>query len=316
MNGVSVAVAFPGQGSQRPGMGNDFYDKISVCRDTYHEASDILGWDVAAMCFGENEKLNFTEYVQPCILTTEIAMLRGLNSLYGFAPEYFGGHSLGEYTALVAADVLPFSDALEVVSLRGQLMQEATPVGMGGMAAVISNELDVNVVQRVLGEIPIDVANDNSTNQVVISGQSSFMPEARKRLAEAFGDAASFRFVPLNVSAPFHSRFMTIIKEAFMEALHAIMLKLSPKNASKVTSNFTGFFHTNSDGEIIDRLVSQLSGTVQWRKNMESLAGSAQLIIEIGPSRPLREFFKTIGVQCQSITTLSAATRLFEKKLS
>jgi [acyl-carrier-protein] S-malonyltransferase len=316
MSGVNIAVAFPGQGSQRPGMGKDFYNTISICRDTYHEASDALGWDVAAMCFGESEKLNFTEYAQPCILATEIAMLRGLNSLYGFAPDYFGGHSLGEYTALVAADVLPFSDALEVVSLRGQLMQEATPIGMGGMAAVISNELDVNVVQAVLKTLPIDVANDNSTNQVVISGQSSFMPEARERLEAAFGDAQSFRFVPLNVSAPFHSRFMTIIREAFMEALHAIVLKLTPKNASKVTSNFTGFFHTNSGGEIIDRLVSQLSGTVQWRKNMESLAASAQLIIEIGPSRPLREFFKTIGVQCQSITTLSAATRLFEKKLS
>lgn len=311
-----MAVVFPGQGSQRHGMGKDFYDAIPVCRETYDEASDILRWDVAAMCFGDDERLNLTEYAQPCILATEIAMLRGLESLYAFRPEYFGGHSLGEYTALVAAGVVPFSKALELVSLRGHLMQEAMPAGSGGMAAVISQDMDVALVTETLKELPIDVANDNSPNQVVISGHSSSIPLAGERLAAVFGKGKSFRFVPLNVSAPFHSRFMNAIREAFREALQALLTIVSPGNAHRVTSNFTGFFHSNDGRAIIDRLTAQLSGTVRWRENMKAIAECATSIVEVGPGRPLREFFKTTGVQCQSIITLSAATRLFEQKLS
>ena len=316
IEGSGIAVVFPGQGSQRHGMGKDFYDAIPVCRDTYNEASDVLGWDVAAMCFGDDERLNLTEYAQPCILATEIAMLRGLQSLYEFRPEYFGGHSLGEYTALVAADVVPFSTALEIVSLRGQLMQEAMPVGVGGMAAVISKDLDVSLVTETLKELPIDVANDNSPNQVVISGHTDSLPLAQERLTAVFGNGDSFRFVPLNVSAPFHSRFMKAIREAFKEALQTLLMLLTPGNAHKVTSNFTGLFHSSDRRVIIERLTAQLSGTVRWRENMKAIAECAHSIFEVGPSRPLREFFKTTGMPCQSIITLSAATRLFEQKLS
>ena len=313
MNESIIAVAFPGQGSQRPGMGNDFYENISISRNTYCEASDVLGWDVAAMCFGEDERLNLTEYAQPCILTTEIAMLRGLHSLYGFTSEYFCGHSLGEYTALVAAGVVPFSEALKIVSLRGQLMQEAMPVGTGGMAAIISNNLDLGMVRSALKGLPIDVANDNSCNQVVISGESSAMPEARERLTKVFENKGSFRFISLNVSAPFHSRFMSTVVEAFKDALRALILKFIPKNAKKVTSNFTGRFYSDRCSEIIDYLAFQLSSTVQWKKNMEAIASVANSIYEIGPSRPLSGFFKTAGVPCTSVSTLSAANRLFEK---
>ena len=132
-----VAVVFPGQGSQRAGMGKDFYDQIPVCKQVYEEASEALGWDVAAMCFGEDERLNLTEYTQPCIVTTEVAMMRGLKSLYGFSPLYFGGHSLGEFTAMVAAEVLPLGDTVRIVHTRGSLMQESTPVRIGAMSAVI-----------------------------------------------------------------------------------------------------------------------------------------------------------------------------------
>ncbi|MCD6153845.1 MAG: ACP S-malonyltransferase [Syntrophobacterales bacterium] len=310
-----IAVAFPGQGSQRPGMGKDFYENVSASKNAYCEASDVLGWDVAAMCFGEDERLNLTEYAQPCILATEIAMLRGLHSLYGFTPEYFCGHSLGEYTALVAAGVVPFPEALKIVSLRGQLMQEAMPVGAGGMAAIISNNLDLGTVRSALKDLPIDVANDNSSNQVVISGESSAMPEARERLTKVFGDkGSSFRFISLNVSAPFHSRFMSTVVEAFKDALRTLILKLTPKNAEKVTSNFTGRFYSNRSSEIIDYLAFQLSSTVQWKKNMEAIASVANSIYEIGPSRPLRGFFKTAGVPCMSVSTLSAASRLFERQ--
>ena len=311
MEKQSVAVVFPGQGSQRPGMGKDFYDNIPDSRNVYQEASDALGWDVAAMCFKDDERLNLTEYAQPCILATEIAMLRGLHSRYGFSPTFFGGHSLGEYTALVAADVLPLSDVLKVVQVRGNLMQEAVPVGVGSMAAVISDDIDVEVIRNTLTDLPIDVANINSANQVVISGVLSAVHKAEKLLKDVIKNHI-IRFVHLNVSAPFHSRFMNAIKEAFEEALRALIKVLTPGRAKRVTSNFTGGFHSDNPDEIVNNLVLQLSNTVKWRDNMHALSSKADEIYEIGPSGPLKGFFKTINVTCLPVTTLSSANRIFE----
>jgi [acyl-carrier-protein] S-malonyltransferase len=306
-----TAVVFPGQGSQRPGMGKDFYEEISLCRETYEEASDSLGWDVASMCFGEDERINLTEYTQPCIVTTEIAMYRGLANRYGFAPQYFGGHSLGEFTALVASRVMPLAKALKIVQQRGKLMQGAVPVGIGGMAAVIAEGIDVTVLGKMLEELSVHVANINSANQVVISGDASALPEVEKRLSQYFADNKPFRFVALNVSAPFHSRFMRPIEEAFSYTLQKAGAEFSPKQASMVTSNYTGGFHSASVPEIIKNLVNQLSNTVHWRENMQGLAAKAGEVYEVGPGRPLREFFKTIGVTCQSITGLAAAEKIF-----
>jgi [acyl-carrier-protein] S-malonyltransferase len=208
----TIAVVFPGQGAQRSGMGKDFFDNVSVSREVYDEASHAAGWDIAAMCFGEDERLNLTEFTQPCILTTEIAMLRGLQKLFGFAPVLFGGHSLGEFTALVAAGALNLSEAVRIVQIRGRLMQEAVPVGVGAMAAVISENVDVGQVRQALKELHVDVANINSANQIVISGEAGSMAEAEARLHELLAKEKPFRFVPLNVSAPFHSRFMSTIE--------------------------------------------------------------------------------------------------------
>lgn len=306
-----IAVVFPGQGSQRPGMGKDFYDQISVSRETYQEASDTLGWDVAAMCFGEDERVNLTQYTQPCILTTEIAMYRGMVERYGFAPQYFGGHSLGEFTALEAAGVMPLAQLLQIVQTRGKLMQEAVPVGVGGMAAVISEGIDAAQLKELLKDLPLDVANINSAKQIVISGKASALPDAEKILSQALAGEKPFRFVQLNVSAPFHSRFMKPIEEPFLHTLKEIGTGLTPENAPKVTSNFTGGFHSASASEIIKNLVNQLSNAVKWRENMQALADRAVEVYEIGPGRPLREFFKTINVTCQSITGFAAAEKVF-----
>lgn len=307
----NIAVVFPGQGSQRPGMGKDFYEQIPVCRKTYEEAADALSWDVSAMCFGEEEKLNLTEYTQPCIVTTEIAMLRGLSKRYGFASEYFGGHSLGEFTALVAAGVMPLAETLKIVQTRGKLMQDAVPLGVGGMAAIISEDIDIDALKKLMKDLPADVANINSANQVVVSGELSALPEIEKRLAQTLPSEKPFRFIHLNVSAPFHSRLMKSIENRFADTLEKFGKNLNPQNASKVTSNFTGSFHSDDISGIREKLVNQISNTVQWRGNMQSLAAKAAEIYEIGPARPLREFFKTIGVTCQSITGLAAAEKSF-----
>jgi [acyl-carrier-protein] S-malonyltransferase len=306
-----TVVVFPGQGAQRQKMGKDFYDQIPVCRQVYEEASDALGLDITAICFEEDERLNLTEYTQPCIVTTEVAMLRGLSERYGFQADYFGGHSLGEFTALVAAGVMPFAETVQIVRTRGQLMQGAVPVGVGFMAAVISEGIDAGVLKTVLKDLPVDVANINSANQVVISGEASAMPEAEKLCQSLFPAPKACRFVQLNVSAPFHSRFMKKIEEPFAETLKNFGKSFNARNAPCVTSNYSGTFHADSVDAVIHNLVRQLSNAVLWRNNMQVLADRSGQIYEIGPGRPLREFFKTIGVACESITGLSAAEKKF-----
>ena len=306
-----IVTVFPGQGSQRPGMGKDFYDSIPVCRQTYEEAADALGLDVAGICFNEDDRLNLTEYTQPCIVTTEVAMLRGLAERYGFKPVYFGGHSLGEFTALVAAGVVPFADAVQIVRTRGRLMQQAVPVGVGSMAAVISEGIDTAALKKALADLPIDIANINSANQVVISGEAAALPLAENRCKELFAAPKTHRFVQLNVSAPFHSRFMKKIEEPFAETLKHFSKSFDAENASHVTSNYFGSYHAPSIDVVIGNLVSQLSNAVLWRDNMQALASLATRVYEVGPGRPLRDFFKTIGVACESVTGLAAAEKIF-----
>lgn len=306
-----IVAVFPGQGSQRQGMGKDFYDAIDVSRRTFEEASDALGLDVAAICFNDDARLNLTEYTQPCIVTTEIAMLRGLAAKYGFQADYFGGHSLGEFSALVAAGVMPFADTVRIVRERGRLMQEAVPVGVGSMAAVISEGIDMDGLKKALADLPIDIANINSANQVVISGEATALPAAEARCKTLFAEPKTHRFVQLNVSAPFHSRFMKKIEEPFAATLSKYSASFDAKNASSVTSNYRGGFHAESVEAVIGNLVSQLSNSVLWRDNMQALAARATNVYEIGPGRPLRDFLKTVGVTCESIVNLSAAEKIF-----
>ena len=308
-----IVAVFPGQGSQRQGMGKDFYDQMSVCRQAYEEASDAVGLDIASICFQEDDRLNLTEYTQPCIVTTEVAMIRGLAERYGFQANYFGGHSLGEFTALVAAGVIPFADAVQIVRMRGKLMQEAVPVGVGSMAAVISEGIDVPALKKMIEDLPVDVANINSANQVVISGDAAALPEVENRCRELFAAPKTFRFIKLNVSAPFHSRFMKKIEEPFAGTLKDFSKSFEGSNASKVTSNYAGTFHAPNVDAVINNLVRQLSNSVLWRENMQVLAGHASRIYEIGPGRPLRDFFRTIDVTCESITGLTAAEKVFAR---
>ena len=311
MTEIETAVVFPGQGTQRKGMGEDFFNALPECREVYEEASDTLGWNVADMCFRDDLLMNLTEYAQPCIFTTEMAMFKGLQERYGLAADYFGGHSVGEYAALVAAGALTFPVALKIVQARGRLMQTCFPTGAGGMSAVIGEDLDAGLIRRAIANLPVDVANINSAGQVVISGRIEALAEAEQLAARTAGDPSSLRFVRLNVSAPFHSRFMAGIEGPFRDCLNAARERIHAPQAAKVTSNYTGDFHTPAKDVVIDSLVLQISGTVQWRENMVRLAENADTFYEVGPHRPLKAFFASINVACRAVTSLATAEKAF-----
>jgi [acyl-carrier-protein] S-malonyltransferase len=291
-------------------MGKDFFEQMPESRSTFEEAADALGWDVAAVCFSGDARLDLTEYTQPCLVTTEIAMLRGLSARYGFSPALFGGHSLGEFTALVAAGALPFAACLKIVQARGRLMQSAVPAGVGAMTAVIADDLDPEAITGVIGSLAVDIANINSTRQVVLSGEAGAVTAAEERLRAAL-DAPSLRFVRLNVSAPFHSRLLEPIGAPFAEVLRKWGGGLDSERARSVVSNYRGGFHTGPREEIVESLVLQISHTVQWKANMTHLASRANAVWEIGPGRPLRDFFRTISVACTSVTTVASAEKAF-----
>lgn len=289
---------FPGQGSQKPGMGKDFHDQFAVAREAYAEASDALGLDVARLCFEEDPRLDLTEFTQPAILTTEIAMVRALERELGLRGTLFGGHSLGEYTALCAAGVLPLATAVRLVRRRGALMQAAVPAGQGAMAAVIAE----GVADRDLSGLGVDVANFNASNQVVLSGEAGAVERAVAELPARLGEGS--RVVPLNVSAPFHSRLMAVIEPEFRRELEAA--DLDAAKAVQVTSNFTGGFHAPTREAVIDALVRQISGSVRWMHNMKAL-DRAGAVFEVGPSRILKGFFKTAGRDIPAILSVKTA---------
>jgi malonyl CoA-acyl carrier protein transacylase len=301
-----IAIVFPGQGSQRRGMARDFCDTFAASRAVFAEASDALGLDVSALCFDEDPRLDLTEFTQPAILTAEIAMLRALQGEFGLAASHFGGHSLGEFTALCAAGAIPFDVAVKLVRRRGALMQAAVPAGEGAMVAVKGAGIAALDLAAALDADGVDVANENSPDQVVLSGPQAAMERACDRTRE-LAKGIDVEFVTLTVSAPFHSRRMRGVEGDFRVALDEAAPRLSPAKASVVTSNFRGGFHTGTEGDLLDALERQIGGTVRWTANMRALAPLADRIFEVGPGRPLRGFFKSLGVEVTSILSSKAA---------
>ncbi|MBX7143394.1 MAG: ACP S-malonyltransferase [Oligoflexia bacterium] len=300
-----LALIFPGQGSQRPGMAKDFYEAYPESKAAFDTASQALDLDMPNLCFTENEQLNQTEFTQPAILTAEIAIWSALHKAYpNLQPSAFAGHSLGEYTALVAAGVMQLADAVKIVRKRGALMQRAVPLGVGAMAALVLDNITSTDCAALVRGAGAEVANLNSPAQFVISGKKEAVEAA---CSTATQKIEGLRAIPLNVSAPFHSSLMRPIEAEFRQYLSSFSGNMQLERASTVLSNFTGTFHTAAS--LVDSLVSQISGSVQWLANMNALAALGGDILEIGPNRVLSKFLSTIGANAKSIIDMKSAQK-------
>jgi [acyl-carrier-protein] S-malonyltransferase len=285
----SIAFLFPGQGSQAVGMGKDLAEHHAIARRTFEEADDALGYKLSQLCFaGPEEKLRLTEITQPAILTVSVAAWRILDEK-GVKPSFVAGHSLGEYSAHVAAETLNFADAVRTVRNRGKYMQEAVPVGVGAMAAILG--MDPQKVSEVCadsakGEV-CEPANINSAEQIVISGNSG----AVQRAAALATDRGAKRAVMLPVSAPFHCSLM----KPAQHLLAADLQKLSFQNPRvPVACNIDAALVRDGDYSR-DALIRQVTGSVKWNQLIHLLiAQGAERFIEVGPSKVLSGLMRQI----------------------
>lgn len=305
INGSDLAVVFPGQGAQRPGMGRDFFEAFIEARQVFEEASDTLALDLRRLCFEDDERLGLTLYTQPALVTVEIAMFRVLNSQFGIAPRFFGGHSLGEYSALCAASAIPLSTCVSLVAERGRLMQAAVPPGMGAMLAVIGPDALQQITPELAASWQVDLANLNSPDQVVLSGLREAIRLVPEDLRGRFD--TPYETVLLEVSAPFHSRHMRAISAEFRPRLEQLLPVLAPDRAANVTSNTSGRFHQPQGARVIDALALQATTAVRWVENMKAISCVASRVLEVGPGRPLGRFFRAAGLSATSITSVRTA---------
>jgi [acyl-carrier-protein] S-malonyltransferase/trans-AT polyketide synthase/acyltransferase/oxidoreductase domain-containing protein len=311
---MTTTVVFPGQGAQKIGMCKDFYESSEIVKKTFSQASESLGYSMEDLCFNENDKLNLTEYTQPALLTCEIAMWNYLSDK-GFKSDYFAGHSLGEYTALVAAGIVKFSDAVKIVRRRGELMQRAVPAGEGSMK-VLNFPVGTNVtamfpdVRRTCDKNGIDLANLNSPRQIVISGPVSTLSKAAEECVEIFYSGIKPEIIDIPVSAPFHSRGMKVIEHEFMGYLNQFDFNFD--NIDAVYSNKTGRLHDREG--FVKNLVSQISSPVLWIDNMNNICANNGEIVEIGPGKPLSGFFKSLNTNITSVMILRQADTLLKGK--
>lgn len=278
----NLAFIFPGQGSQAAGMGKELAATYPVARQTFDEADAALDYKISELCFeGPDEKLKLTEITQPAILTVSVAAFRVLREK-GIAPAFVAGHSLGEYSAHVAAGTLDFADAMRTVRNRGKYMQEAVPVGQGAMAAILAlplAEVEKVCAEAAKGEV-CSPANINAPEQIVISGSKSAVERAAE-LAKARG---AKRAVMLPVSAPFHCALMQPAQERL--AVDLQKLKFQPMQLP-VVKNVDA--QPTKDAEEAQRaLIAQVTGAVQWVRSMQALiAKGVETFVEVGPGKVL-----------------------------
>jgi [acyl-carrier-protein] S-malonyltransferase len=311
-----LVMMFPGQASQYPGMGKDLAEKFPAARAVFDEADKALGFSISKMCFeGSEEDLKQTANTQPAILTVSVAAFRvltGKDGGLGITPDFVAGHSLGEYSALVASGSLSFSEAVKLVRQRGTFMQEAVPAGEGAMAAImgLSPGQVAEVCRRAADGQIVSAANLNSPEQTVISGNAA----AVKRAVELASQDGAKRAVILQVSAPFHCAMMQPM-QARMEPL----LKAAKFNDLKTP------MVTNVDADIItegkdarDALVRQLTLPVRWEESVRALIEQgATSFVEVGPGRVLSGLLRQIDRSVHSMNVEDEATlRAAQTKLA
>ena len=292
-----IAFVFPGQGAQKVGMGKSLADAFAICRDTFAEADGALGDSLSALCFeGPDDRLMLTENTQPAILAMSTAVARLVKSR-GIDAAFAAGHSLGEYSAHVAAGTLSFADALRIVRRRGQYMQEAVPVGEGAMAAILG--LDAEAVRRACeqaaeGQI-VTPANLNAPGQVVIAGHTAAVARAGER-AKAAG---AKRVIALSVSAPFHCPLMQPAEERLAPELRAVHANAP---GIPVVANVDAE-PKRTAADAIEALVRQISSPVRWEDVVKRLvAEGVTTCIELGPGNVLAGLIKKID---RSVTVFS-----------
>jgi [acyl-carrier-protein] S-malonyltransferase len=288
---MSVAFVFPGQGSQKVGMGRALADAFAESRAAFDEADAALGFPLKALCFeGPEADLQLTANTQPAILTASVAAWRALRANSGVTPAFVAGHSLGEYSALVAAGVLPLGEAAVAVRRRGQYMQEAVPVGVGAMAAILG--LDLPAIETACrdsaqGQV-VSPANLNSPGQIVIAGHK----EAVERASAACKAAGARRAVPLPVSAPFHCALMRPAQERLANDL----AQLRFADAATPLVNNVEAKVVRAGEECREGLVRQVSAPVRWIEVVETLAREGvKTVVELGPGTVLGGLVKKIA---------------------
>lgn len=292
---MKTAFVFPGQGSQKVGMLQDLYNEYAIVRQRFAEADEALGYSISKLCFeGPDTELVKTANTQPAILTASIACYEVLKEK-GFTPDIVGGHSLGEYSALVAAGVLKFADAVYLVHKRGEFMQEAVPIGKGAMAAILAlpREQVVEICQQVNDEVgSVQAVNFNCPGQIVIAGETAAVEKA----AELMKAAGAKRAVMLPVSAPFHSRLM----EPAADKLKVELDKVTLSDAQiPVVANVNGQILTDASA-IKESLVKQASSPVLWEDCVATMVNfGAQAFVEVGPGKVLTGFTKKINKEMQ-----------------
>src|SRR5882724_8102319 len=299
-----IAFMFPGQGSQHPGMGKDLAETFPAARLVFEEVDEALGFSLSRLCFaGPAEELQLTENTQPAILSTSIAAVRAMEAEGFPAPAFIAGHSLGEYSALVAAGAISLADAVKTVRARGRYMQEAVPVGTGAMAAILGVELSAieQACAESRGNQVCAPANINSPNQVVIAGNS----EAVERAMDLMKSIGAKRVVKLNVSAPFHCALMKPAQDRLawdLEQLAFADLRVP------VVTNVDARFASNP-GELRDALIRQVSAPGRWQESMGLLIEQGvSTFVEVGPGKVLSGLMRQINRSMNCLNVEDAAS--------